>query len=613
MNRIALCAVAGLLWLPSATAAAPQAAPAEPPVSFGEVVEVDVVEVEAQVTDRQGRPVPGLRKEDFELFMDGRRVEIVNFREIGAAVAAPPAAQPGPSPESTQAGSTQAGPASREPLSLAVLLDNRFLDPGHRARALQQIRAFLAEHLAPGDRVLVASHGQGLRVHLGFTSDAGAVDAALNAMGELSADGPEHDRARRSAFDSLMTTFRLGKTGPGAVPCGPEIESPARSYAQEMRQDALRSVGALKYLVNSLSGMPGRQAVVYVSDGLPLTPGQELYEVIEVLCGGNPTGAAGMGAAGPGVPNEDAPVDVSGRAEAYQARQAALDAQKFAIHKEVQSLVAHANAQRVTLYPLQAGGLAAGMPGGASMGAGERVLESGPVFFSMAANLQSSLTALASGTGGQAILDTNDFRGGLGGVVDDLSSGYSLAFAPDHPGEGREHRLEVRVKRPGARVRQRESFRHKPPLERVFDRTLAALVHGYEDNPLEVSVEAGEAHLLPSGRWSLPLRIKVPLFRLAIQDRQGTFEGKLRLLVAVGGADGSATPVRQVEVPIQIPRESLLTAMGQYFLYELRLEVGADAERVALAVRDEFTLTASYVSQAVSVGSEEKKDGEAGR
>ncbi|NIM62435.1 MAG: hypothetical protein GTO30_12550, partial [Acidobacteria bacterium] len=41
-----------------------------------------MVEVDVQVTDRQGKPVRGLTVADFEIFEDGRRVEITNFRVV---------------------------------------------------------------------------------------------------------------------------------------------------------------------------------------------------------------------------------------------------------------------------------------------------------------------------------------------------------------------------------------------------------------------------------------------------------------------------------------------------------------------------------------------------
>ena len=43
---------------------------------FHDSVDVHVVEVDVVVTDRKGRPVAGLTREDFELYVDGQPVEI---------------------------------------------------------------------------------------------------------------------------------------------------------------------------------------------------------------------------------------------------------------------------------------------------------------------------------------------------------------------------------------------------------------------------------------------------------------------------------------------------------------------------------------------------------
>src|SRR5215467_13266882 len=39
-------------------------------------VQVDAIEIEAFVTDEQGKPVTGLRREDFQIFEDGKRQNI---------------------------------------------------------------------------------------------------------------------------------------------------------------------------------------------------------------------------------------------------------------------------------------------------------------------------------------------------------------------------------------------------------------------------------------------------------------------------------------------------------------------------------------------------------
>ena len=58
-------------------------------------------EVNVDVMDRDGRPVAGLRKEDFEVFEDGKRVEVTNFRAV-APEARPASLEdtaPAPSPQ----------------------------------------------------------------------------------------------------------------------------------------------------------------------------------------------------------------------------------------------------------------------------------------------------------------------------------------------------------------------------------------------------------------------------------------------------------------------------------------------------------------------------------
>lgn len=53
-----------------------------PDRTFVESVDVEVIEVDVVVTDRKGRPVRGLGREDFELYADGERIEISNFAEF---------------------------------------------------------------------------------------------------------------------------------------------------------------------------------------------------------------------------------------------------------------------------------------------------------------------------------------------------------------------------------------------------------------------------------------------------------------------------------------------------------------------------------------------------
>jgi hypothetical protein len=184
---------------------------------------------------------------------------------------------------------------------------------------------------------------------------------------------------------------------------------------------------------------------------------------------------------------------------------------------------------------------------------------------------------------------------------EDLTTYYSLGYTPSHSGDGKEHRIVVRVKRSGVRLRYRESYRDKPVMEKAVDRTLAALFYGLEDNPLKIEMEVGDQIPGVGGSVAVPVRLKIPLFKVAVLDGEENYEGSLRLLVATRSADGRMAPVRQFPVPIHIPRKEVLTALGQYYVYTLTLQLAPGEQRVAVGIRDDVAATSSYLSRAVTV------------
>ncbi len=582
----------------AAFAAKPPAAPAPP--SFGETVEINVVNVDVYAADKTGKPVTGLRKGDFQVLEDGKPVEITNFAAF----------------EAQQGGATSAS-MPEDGWNLIIFFDNFHLHPNSRARAVRQLREFLGREITPRDRVMLVTQDFSLNLRLPFTADQAVLARALDELALLSVHGLEIDQQRKQAVDLMMTIEEDAKNGPQPQSCPLDIATPAHTFAGARRAEVLRAIGGLTMMVNALSGVPGRKAVLHVSDGLPLKPGEELFEFLIALCGGSSlppappqlaeesvgTGRRQLAAVQtPSVPEPES------MKESYQAAsQAQMDAESYSVLKELQALAAHANAQRVTLYTLQASGLQAPEASVASYGPQDRLFQFPAIGNSLRSNNRDSLQLLADDTGGRSILDTNDFLPDLARLRQDFENYYSLGYSPAHVGDGREHQIEVKVKRPDVRIRYRQSYRDKPLLEKVVDRTLAALLYGFEENPLGVSVEVGEQTPAPSGNVSVPVRLKIPLFKLAILNHEasGIFEGNLRVFVATRAPDGAGSPLRQVPVPIRIPRKGVLNAMGQFYLYTLTLELKPGEQRVAIAVRDEIATTTSYLSRAVTVGTRE--------
>src|SRR6185369_5644825 len=424
---------------PALSAQAPQPAAADK--SFGESVEVNVVNVEVYVTDANGRRVDNLRQSDFTLLEDGKPMQIVNFDAVDRAAAAL-AAAPVPAAAPTPAQAAQQAVQTTDPLHMVVFIDNTHLAPGHRTRVLEQLRGFLTQRLVPGDAVMLATYDPGFHVRLPFTADREALSRALDAVEKIAGDGGGDSRARRAALEHVVEiqertlmaqskqdqmADKSNKRGGGGAagggedsangsesdtPCPPEIAEPVKSYARQSRQEVLRSITGLKVLVNSLSGLPGRKAVLHVSDGLSVTPGEELFQALYELCGG---GAATSGPNG-ATRSVDAQV-LSVRT--YRGNQAMIDAQEYSTAKQWNDLAAHASAQRVTLYTLQASGLAGGASEAAGMGPGDRLLQNSSVAQIERENLRGSLTALASGTGGRAVFDANDLSKDIAHIEDD--------------------------------------------------------------------------------------------------------------------------------------------------------------------------------------------------
>ena len=604
-------------WTPAL--AAPKTPPPAPPQTFGEVVEVNVVNVEVYITGKDGKRVADLQKEDFQLFEDGKPVEISNFQTVSGQVSAGASGASGTAAEPSLPGAAPEARAPEDAWNLVVYFDNQNIRPASRARAIRQLKEFLTHQLAPGDRVMVATNDLSLNVRLPFSSDPAAIARALDGLGKLAAQGDAAGRDRRTAFQTIMNVQEESLLYPPSLPCPQSIANPAHTYASTRRQEVLRTINALTLLVNSLSGVPGRKAVLHVSDGLPLTPGAEAFQFLFEICGGNPTTGFSSGAiagsstsTGGDGPSKPAgavtvnPYQVFDAREigpsAYQAAsQAPLDAQSYNVAKNLQSLAAHANAHRVTLYTLQPGLQAPDVSDPSAGPAEERMFQFPGIGSVLRANNRDSLQLLADETGGRSILDANNFLPDLARVREDALSFYSLGFTPAHSSDGKEHQIKVKVKRPGLRLRYRQSYRDKTPLEKVVDRTFAALLYGIEDNPLEISVEVGEQSPGPSGSVAVPIRLRIPLFKLAILNRDEAFQGSLKLFVVTRSQDGGSSPVRQVAVPLDIPRKEVLRALGQFYLYTLTLNMSPGEQRVALGVRDEIASTTSFLSRAVTV------------
>jgi len=151
-------------------------------------VTVNLVTVDVVVTGKKGHIPSDLKKEDFEIYEDGKRQEILHFefidgrrtqRQKGApeAGATPPPAVTA----ATQSGTTPADPNSlpRAGNLFLLIVDKLTSRREDLLRMKPGIDKFLDESIQPDDLLGVIEYYRGYRLTQGFTADREAVRTAL--------------------------------------------------------------------------------------------------------------------------------------------------------------------------------------------------------------------------------------------------------------------------------------------------------------------------------------------------------------------------------------------------------------------------------------------------
>ncbi len=568
-------ALAALVTLfgPAAAQKAP-AAKAEPPAAkagqnerdaaFGESVNVNVVNVDVYVTDKSGKRVSGLTKDDFEITENGKTVAVTNFYavEAGRALSVdddPPAVDTSAEPPGPPGATKPVLLPEDQRLKLIVYIDNFNLRPFNRNRVMRELRAFLGTKLSKGDQMMLVTYDRSTHVRQTFTSDPDLINSALLSLEKISAQGVHSDSERRDTLSKIEDSRSAA-----------EAEGHARSYAESAFNDLSFSIDALKDLVSSLAGMPGRKAILYVSDGLQMIAGQDVFYAVQSKYAEQTTGLT--------------------------------TTMQYDASRRFNELAANANANRVTFYTIDAAGLRVY----SSISAENQTAGQGIYVDSVQiSNLQAPLQMLAEKTGGVAIINRNLVTPALEKLAEDFGTYYALGYAPTHYGDGRYYKIDVKVKRKGLVVRHREGYRDKSPESRMTDSTLAVLNFPFEDNKFGIDLEFGEASPREDGYYLVPIIVKIPLSKVTLVPREqtGTEEAQVRLYIAAMDNKGGISDVQQVPLPISIPAAEVQAAMTKYFSYSVSLLMRSGDQKVAVGVRDDVAGQASFVSRMLRVGS----------
>ena len=167
---VTACVIAG-----AGVGAQQQSTQGKPTPGFVFRTSVDLINVTATVTDSQGRFVPGLRQEDFEVYEDGKRQTISQFD------------------------------SERVPVSLGLVLDASGSMAGEKISAAKRaVNRFLEDLLGPQDEVFLYRFDSRVTLLSDWTEDRRAVARVVGSV---------RPAGGTALYDAVAAAVPLGESG----------------------------------------------------------------------------------------------------------------------------------------------------------------------------------------------------------------------------------------------------------------------------------------------------------------------------------------------------------------------------------------------------------------
>ena len=377
-----------------------QQPPAAQPPTFK--VRVDYVEVDAVVTDRQGRIVRDLKKEDFQVLEDGKSQAITNFTMVDIPVEKDNRPLFAASPIEPDVRTNEKPFDGRVYVMVVDDLHTRF---GRSQRVKIAARQFIERRLGANDLMAIVHTAGAAGGNQEFTNNKKLLLAAVDKT-----QGRKLDSATANKTNEFNRTRDIRQQGDSLN----DPDDMERGFNARTTLDTLRNVADW---FGSVRGR--RKAILFVSEGIDY----DIYDVI-AQSGSN-----------------------------HQSASLVLDATRDAIGAATRANVAIYGIDPRGLTDLGDESIEIGsFPDDTSLGVGPGSLQS-ELRLS-----QDSLRTLSEETGGFAVVNKNDFSTAFQRIVEDNSSYYVLAYYPPDARPGRTHKIDVRVTRPGLTVRARKAY-----------------------------------------------------------------------------------------------------------------------------------------------------------
>ena len=509
---------------------------------------LNVVSVDVIVRDNSGAVVRGLTAADFEVREDGRPQQISSFSFEEISDKTVPALQSADLlagvearlSEDTKRAATplaaKAEPAETAPTPMTsdmlagrrlitLVFDVSSMQPEDVQRAVDSARKYVDEKMTPADLIAVATVGSTLSVLTDFTADRTKVATALGTLAFTDGTATEAPAASTAATDEA----EAAATDDTAVADAAELDM----FNNDVR------LRALKTLAEALSTIEQKKAILYFS--------------------------AGMQRSG-----QDNQVEL-----------------RSAINAAVRA--------NVSIYAIDTRGLQAVVPGGdarQASGRGQALFSGRGVQqqFAQLASSQDTLTSLANDTGGRSFTDSNDFGEAFARVQRDMSAYYLLGYSSSNATkDGRFRRIEVHVKRGGAKVEARAGYY----ADRDFTHTSRTDREAQLNEQMFAAVSATDLPVMVTGGWFrltadkyyVPVALTVPGSAVPVANDKDLVSLDVLGMVR----DERNFPVGRFRETLKLPPGTGKTLAGKQVLYQSGVTLPPGRFSVKVVVRENTT------------------------
>jgi VWFA-related protein len=561
-----------------------------------------LVLVDAVVTDKKGQYVRDLEQKDFKVFEDSKEQKITSF-------------------------SFEADPNSpnnNQKHYMVLLFDNATMDFGDQTRARQAAAQFIDANAGPNRLMAIINYAGSIDVAQNFTADADRLKKVVGGV-KFSPVSPNEP-------------VQVASTG---------IPNLGRAQASFGLWDELL---ALRSMAKMLAPIPGRKMVVFLTSGFKLPP-ENMSELTAVIAECNranvaiyPIDVRGLVTsmpAGPGGASLWSPGNSQG-VQIIRASYSPTASMGMAFFQHGGTgggggPVGGGGGAGSGSGGGKGGGTGTGTGGGTgggkggSTGTGTGVGTGGgkggstpggggsnnpnnsilnpntlnpynqsrgliPQFPTSATTNQQVLFALADGTGGFVIVNTNDLLGGLQKISKEQDQFYLLGYTPPESEEGSCHFLKVKLDRPGTSVRFRSGYCNVKPTDVLLG------------NPVEKDLEnrvAGSAPGVPGASIQAPffysstntarvdVALSIPTESIKFEKAKGKFHADVNILAIAYRPDGTVAARFSDNKKLEVDGKKELQAFNERpYYYDGQFDIASG----------QYTLKAAFSSGGASFG-----------